>query len=101
MAPSIDSMVFSLRRKLVRERVELAADQFAFAIYLHWKRVARSEIEITDLMRELLPKDAFLPNLNEVLYYLEGCKNTGQTPMSRQITTRICPWIVTEEDEFY
>ncbi len=101
MAPSIESMVFSLRRKLVKERVELAADEFAFAIYLQWKRVARSEIEIIDLMRELLPKDAFLPNLNEVLYYLEGCKNTDQTPMSRQITTRVCPWIVTEDDEFY
>ncbi len=101
MAPSIESMVFSLRRKLVKERVELAADEFAFAIYLQWKRVARSEIEIVDLMRELLPKDTFLPNLNEVLYYLEGCKNTDQTPMSRQITTRICPWIATEEDEYH
>ncbi len=52
-------------------------------------------------MRALLPEDAFLPNLNEVLYYLEGCKNAGQTPMSRQIVTRICPWTATEEDEFY
>ena len=101
MAPSIDRMVFTLSRKLVRERVEFAADQFAFAIYLHWRRVAGSEIEAADLMRQLLPEDAYLPNLNEVLYYLEGCKNTGQTPMSRQITIRICPWIATEEDEFY
>ena len=94
-------MVFSLSRKLVRERVELAADQFAFAIYLHWGRVSDSEIEAVDLMRALLPEDAFLPNLNEVLYYLEGCKNAGQTPMSRQIVIRICPWTATEEDEFY
>ena len=101
MARSIERMVFSLSRKLVRERVELAADQFAFAIYLQWKRVAGSEIEIADLMRELMPEDAYLPNLSEVHYYLEGCRNTDQTPMSRQITTRICPWIATEEDEFY
>ena len=31
MAPSIARMVFSLRRKFVRERTEIAADQFAFA----------------------------------------------------------------------
>ena len=101
MAPSIDNMVFRLSRKLVRERVELAADTFGFALYLHWKRVARSEIEPVDLMRELLPEDVFLPNLSEVLHYLEGCKNTGQTPMSRQITIRICPWVATEEDDWY
>ena len=101
MAPSIGSMVFSLRRKFVRERVQLAAENFAFAIYLQWKRVARSEIEPIGLMRELLPKDPFLPNLTEVLYYLEGCKNTGQIPMSRQVTIRICPWVATEEDEFF
>ena len=101
MAPSIRSMVFSLRRKFVRERAQLAAEDFAFAIYLQWKRVARSEIEPIDLMRELLPEDTFLPNLNEVLYYLEGCKNADQTPMSRQVTIRICPWTATEEDEFY
>ncbi len=101
MAPSIGRMVFSLRRKFVRERVELAADDYAFAIYLQWKRVARSEIGIVDLMRELLPKNTFLPNLNDVLYYLEGCKNTAQTPMSRQIVIRICPWAATEEDEFF
>ena len=94
-------MVFSLSRNYVRERVELAADQFAFAIYLHWGRVVDSEIEAADLMRALRPEDAYLPNLNEVLYYLEGCKNTGQTPMTRQITIRICPWTATEEDEFY
>ena len=101
MAPSIGRMVFGLRRKYVRERAQLAAEDYAFAIYLQWKRVARSEIKPIDLMRELRPEDAHLPNLNEVLYYLEGCKNTGQTPMSRQITIRICPWIATEEDEFY
>ena len=101
MAPSIDSMVFSLKRKLIRERVEIAAEDFAFALYLQWERVARSEIGIVDLMRELMPEDAFLPHLNSVLYYLEGCERTGQTPMSRQITTRICPWIATEDDEFY
>ena len=101
MAPSIGRMVFSLRRKLVRERAQLAAEDFAFAIYLQWKRVARPQIEPIDLMRELLPNDTFLPNLNEVLYYLEGCKNADQTPMSRQITIRICPWIATEEDELY
>ena len=101
MAPSVGRMVFSLRRKFVRERVQLAAEDFAFAIYLQWKRVARSEIEAADLMRKLLPQDAHLPNLNSVLHYLEGCKNTGQTPMSRQVTIRICPWIATEEDEFY
>ena len=101
MAPSIDRMMFSLSRKYVRERVEFAADQFAFAIYLHWRRVADSEIEAADLMRALLPEDAYLPNLNDVLYYLVGCKNTGQTPMSRQITIRICPWTATEDDEFY
>ena len=94
-------MIFTLSRNYVRERVELAADRFAFAIYLHWGRVVDSEIEAADLMRELLTEDAFLPNLNEVLHYLEGCKNAGQTPMSRQITTRICPWTVTEDDEFY
>ena len=99
MALSIDSMVFSLRRKYVRERTELAAEDFAFALYLQWKRVVRSEIGIVDLMRELLPEDAFLPNLNSVLYYLEGCENTGQTPMSRHITIRICPWAATEDDE--
>ena len=101
MAPSIDSMVFSLRRKYVRQRVELAADRFAFAVYLHWRRVVDSEVQAADLMRELLPKDAFLPNLNSVLDYLEGCKNTDQTPTSRQITIRICPWTATEDDEFY
>ena len=101
MAPSIRSMVFSLRRKYVRERAQLAAEDYAFAIYLQWKRVARSQIEPIDLMRELLPEDTFLPNLNEVLYYLEGCKNADQTPLSRQVTIRICPWIATEEDEFY
>ena len=93
--------MFTLSRNYVRERVELAADQFAFAIYLHWRRVVDSEIEADDLMRALLPEDTHLPNLNEVLYYLEGCKNTGQTPMSRQITIRICPWLATEEDELY
>ena len=101
MATAIGRMVSSLRRKYVRERVQLAAEDYAFAIYLQWKRVARSEIDPADLMRELLPMDTFLPNLNEVLYYLEGCRNTGQTPMSRQVTIRICPWIATEEDEFY
>ena len=101
MAHSIASMVFSLRRKYIRERTELAADNFAFAIYLQWKRVARSETEVIELMRELLPEDAFLPNLGEVLYYLEGCENSGQTPKSRQITIRICPWTATEDDEFY
>ena len=100
MAPSIDSMVFSLRRKAVRERTELAAEDFAFAFYLQWKRVARSEIEVIDLMRELSPKDTFLPNLSRVLCYLERCKRTGQAPKSRQITIRICPWAATEADEF-
>ena len=94
-------MVFTLSRNYVRERVELAADQFAFAIYLHWGLVIDSEIEAADLMRALQPEDAYLPNLNSVLDYLEGCKNTGQTPMSRQITIRICPWTATEEDELY
>ena len=64
MAPSLGSMVFSLRRKAVRERTELAAEDFAFAFYLQWKRVARSEIVVIDLMREHLPKDTFLPNLS-------------------------------------
>ena len=100
MAPSIDSMVFSLRRKAVRERTELAAENFALAFCLQWKRVARSEIEVIDLMRELLPKDTFLPNRNRALCYLERCKRAGQTPMSRQITIRICPWAATEDDEF-
>ena len=94
-------MVFSLSRKLVKERAELAAEDFAFGLYLHWGLVADSEIEAADLMRALQPEDAYLPNLNSVLNYLEGCKNTGQTPMSRQIVTRICPWTATEEDEFY
>ena len=100
MAPSIGSMVFSLRRKAVRERTELAAEDFAFAFYLQWKRVARSEIEVIDLIRELLPNDTFLPNLSRVLCYLERCKRTGQAPKSRQITIRICPWTATEADEF-
>ena len=101
MAPSIDSMVFSLSRKVVRERAELAAEDFAFSLYLQWKRVARSEIEVIDLIRELSPKDTFLPNLSRVLSYLERCKRTGQVPKSRQITIRISPWAATEADDFY
>ena len=61
MAPSLGSMVFSLRRKAVRERTELAAEDFAFAFYLQWKRVARSEIEVIDLMRELSPRTHSCP----------------------------------------
>ena len=101
MAPSIDNMLFTLSRKVFRERTELAAEDFAFALCLQWKRIARSEIGIVDLMRELLPNDAFLPNLNKVVYYLEGCERAAQTPMSRQITIRICPWTATLDDDFY
>ena len=100
MAPSIDSMVFTLRRKLYKERAQLAADEFGFAIYLQWKRVTRSEIAVIDLMLELLPEDILLPSLGEALSYLERCKRTGQTPISRQVLIRVCPWTATEEDEF-
>ena len=99
MAPSIDNMLFRLSRKVFRERTELAAEDFALC--LQWKRVARSEIGIVDLMRELLPNDALLPNLNKVVCYLEGCERAAQTPMSRQVTIRICPWTATEDDDFY
>ncbi len=100
MAPSIDSMVFRLRRMYARERTQLAAYEFADAVTLNWDRFSRSDADVLGFMRALWPTDAYLPNRDSVLVYLERCKTHGVKPLSRQITIRLIPRLITEDDEY-
>jgi len=91
-------MVFSLRRKYVRERVQLAAEDYAFAIYLQWKRIARSEIEPIDLMRELDGADSRIdysyihqPSISE------HPQNQGFQPWTALIDLTRDAWLATAD----
>ena len=56
----------------------------------------------TDLIENLTQRQASaLPYLLRPGTITVQARNAGQTPMSRQIVIRVCPWLATEDDEFY
>ena len=78
MAPSIDSMVFTLRRVYALERAQLAVYEFVDDVMLHWDRFALTE--------------AFLPNRDSALAYLERCHAAGERPDRPALTATLLPW---------
>ena len=71
-------MVFRLIRVYAFERVQLAAYDFVDDVMLHWDRFALA--------------DAFLPNRDSALAYLELCHPTGERPDRPALTATLLPW---------
>ena len=62
------------------ERAQLVAYDFVDDVMLHWDCFSRSDAQVIDFMRNLWPADAFLPNRDYALAYLERCHPTGERP---------------------
>ena len=92
MAPSIDSMVFRLRRMYATERSQLAAYEFVDDVMRHWDSFANSDGEVIDFMRGLWPTDAYLPNRDYALAYLVRCHAKGERPDRSALTVTLLPW---------
>ena len=92
MAPSIDSMVFRLRRRFASERTQIAGYKFGYAVMRQWDDFSRSDAEVEDFVRDLWPTDAFLPNNDLVLEYLQHCKSRGQKPERGFLIECLFPW---------
>ncbi len=86
-------MAFRLRRKLASQRAQLAAYEFVDAVMLQWDQFSRSDTEVLDFMYNLWPRDAFLPNRDPALDYLERCKARGNRPDRYILTGKLVPWL--------
>ena len=47
-------------------------------------------------MRDLWPADAFLPNRDSALAYLERCHAAGERPDRAALTTTLLPWYLND-----
>ncbi len=92
MAPSIDSIVFRLSRRLASERAQVAAYEFVDAVMRQWDTFSRSDAELTDFVLGLWPRETFLPNFNLALEYLQHCKTHGEIPERGFLTENLFPW---------
>ncbi len=93
MTPSRDCMVFHLRRRFAPERVQIAAYKFGYAVMRQWGDFSRSDTEVEDFVRYLWPTDAFLPNHDLGIEYLQHCKSRGEKPERGFLTESIFPWL--------
>ena len=74
-------MVFHLRRRFAPERVQIAAYKFGYAVMRQWGDFSRSDT------------DAFLPNHDLGIEYLQHCKSRGEKPERGFLTESIFPWL--------
>ena len=58
---------------------------------LQWDCFSRTDAKVIDFMRDLWPADAFLPNRDSALAYLELCHAAGERPDRATLTATLLP----------
>ena len=92
---SIERRLYSLERKLVRERAQLAIRDFVEAVMLHWDDFAASDQDAFFLAHDLGLNRIGLPTLPAAVSYLNRCRDEAKTPNPHHLGTRLAPWTTT------
>ena len=92
---SIERRVYSLERKLVRERAQLAIRDFVEAVMLRWDDFAASDQDAFFLAHDLGINRIGLPTLPAAVSYLNRCRDEAKTPNPHHLATRLAPWTIT------
>ena len=56
-----------------------------------WDRFSQTDARVIDFMHDLWPADAFLPNRDSALAYLERCHAAGERPDRPALTATLLP----------
>ena len=94
MAPSVENLAFRISRRLASERAQLAAYRFVDTVMRQWDGL--SDGDVVDFVRELWPRDTFLPNRDLALEYLQHCRACDKRPDRGILTGCLLPWFVDE-----
>ena len=95
MDASIKRRIYSLERKLVRERAQLAILDFVDAVMLRWDDFAASDQDAFFLLHDLGANKIGLPTLPAAVSYLNRCLDESRPPNPRHLAARLAPWTTT------